>query len=444
MQTHLRNFRHRNGSIGSVLIITLVLAILLGTTLASYLYWVRTQNLLVSESQAWNAALAIAEAGIEEGMAQINVNVGALNSLDYQPSIQANWQSGSGPYTKFNSSFGYTVTVSNDAPPTIYATGTNMVPLLGIPISRTVMVKTRTNSLFGVAIAAINNIKMNGDNVYVDAYDSADTNKFPGGIYNRTNALAKGDVATKEGVLNVANADIHGRVIVGPDSSYSVNTPNGLVGDMNWTGPGVQSPTSDWVITDFNKEFSDILPPYSSGLDPTGTGGPASDTNQYILGDGNYFYSGNKFTINNNKTLLVTGAAILYVTGSFDANANSEIKILNSAASLKLYVGQTTGSSVYASFGQVNNSGNAFNFQVYGLPTCTAFTLGGNGQYVGTVYAPEAALSFNGGGVVPLDFQGSCVIKSADINGKFNLHYDINLGRSGPASGYTLSSWQEL
>jgi hypothetical protein len=439
MRTNLAHHSRQCDSIGSVLIITLVLAILLGTTLASYLYWVRTQNVLVSESQAWNSALAIAEAGIEEGMAQINVNVGTFSPLDYASSIQANW-GGSAPYTK-SGLLGYTVIVSNDSPPTIYSTGTNIVPHLGVPISRTVMVKTRTNSLFGVAIAAINNIKMNGDNVYVDAYDSADTNKFPNGIYNRTNALAKGDVATKEGVLNVANADIHGRVIVGPDSSYSVNTPNGLVGDMSWTGPGIQSPTTDWVITDFNKEFPDILPPYVTGLNPNSTG---IGTNQYILGDGNYYSSDNKFTINNNKTLLVTGAATLYVTGSFDANANSEIKILYPGASLKIYVGQTTGPAVYANFGQVNNGGNAFNFQVYGLPTCTDFTLGGNGEYIGTVYAPEANLSFNGGGVIPLDFQGACVIKSADINGKFNLHYDINLGRSGPPSSYTLASWQEL
>src|SRR5262245_21218900 len=147
MKTCFRNLGSQRSVTGSVLIITLVLAILLGTMLASYLYWVRTQNALVSESQAWNAALAIAEAGIEEGMAQINVNIGTPNSTDYLSSIQANnW--GTGPVWTKPGELGYTVTVSNDSPPTIYATGTNMVPALGIPISRTVMVKTKTNSLF--------------------------------------------------------------------------------------------------------------------------------------------------------------------------------------------------------------------------------------------------------------------------------------------------------
>src|SRR5689334_25372286 len=72
---------------GSVLAITLVLALILGTTLGGYLYWVHTQNLLVVQSQAWNWALALAEAGIEEGMAQVNAGFGT----NYLPSVLTNW-----------------------------------------------------------------------------------------------------------------------------------------------------------------------------------------------------------------------------------------------------------------------------------------------------------------------------------------------------------------
>src|SRR5947208_12501464 len=98
---------------GSILFVTLILTILLGITLGSYLYWVRTQNLLVVESQAWNYALTIAEAGIEEGMAQINVSVGTPSPLDYSASIRSGanlWSdagSGTGPFSKTNSSLGY-------------------------------------------------------------------------------------------------------------------------------------------------------------------------------------------------------------------------------------------------------------------------------------------------------------------------------------------------
>src|SRR3989442_1088419 len=87
---------------GSVLVMSLVLAIILGTTLASYLYWVRTQNLLVAESQAWNSALNIAEAGVEEGMAQINVNVGTTDPTNYSVSITTNFSLVGSVRTKAN------------------------------------------------------------------------------------------------------------------------------------------------------------------------------------------------------------------------------------------------------------------------------------------------------------------------------------------------------
>ncbi len=165
----IRLFKDSSQS-GSILFITLILAVMLGTTMASYLYWVRTQNVFVAESQAWNSAIGVAEAGIEEGMAQINVNVGnvgSVNLLNYSGSIASatNGWSGTGPYSKSNS-LGYSVIVSNDAPPTIYSTATTKVPLLGQAIKRTVMVTTATNSLFGVAIAALQDITMNGNNIW--------------------------------------------------------------------------------------------------------------------------------------------------------------------------------------------------------------------------------------------------------------------------------------
>src|SRR5262245_44256354 len=94
----MKLFKHpKHSQSGSVLVITLGLAIILGTTLGGYLYWVRTQHTLVAQSQGWNSALAIAEAGIEEGMAQANVVFGT----NYLPSIQTNW-----PQALLNGAYG--------------------------------------------------------------------------------------------------------------------------------------------------------------------------------------------------------------------------------------------------------------------------------------------------------------------------------------------------
>src|SRR5690348_4702227 len=87
MQTTQTQCQLRKHERGSVLVITLLLGLILGVTLVGYLSWARSQRVLVAESQAWNWALAIAEAGIEEGMAQVNVPFGT----NYLPSVQTNW-----------------------------------------------------------------------------------------------------------------------------------------------------------------------------------------------------------------------------------------------------------------------------------------------------------------------------------------------------------------
>src|SRR5437868_697514 len=56
----------------SVLMVTLFMVGLLSFFIFSYLYLVRTQRTLVARSQAWNGAMAMAEAGVEEALAQLN------------------------------------------------------------------------------------------------------------------------------------------------------------------------------------------------------------------------------------------------------------------------------------------------------------------------------------------------------------------------------------
>src|SRR5512147_2933358 len=65
--------RNKAGQIeGSVLAVTLVITLVLGIGLASYLSLMRSQHVSSFRSQAWNAALAAAEAGVEESLAQLN------------------------------------------------------------------------------------------------------------------------------------------------------------------------------------------------------------------------------------------------------------------------------------------------------------------------------------------------------------------------------------
>src|SRR5512144_2120028 len=67
---------------GSVLIAGLIICGLIGITLASYLVMLRSQRFTVARSQAWNGALAMAEAGVEEALSQLNPLVPAPAAVD--------------------------------------------------------------------------------------------------------------------------------------------------------------------------------------------------------------------------------------------------------------------------------------------------------------------------------------------------------------------------
>src|SRR4029077_4826067 len=57
---------------GSVLVVALTVLAIAALVLGSYLVLVQTQTNSVSRSQTWNSAIAITEAGIEEGLAEVN------------------------------------------------------------------------------------------------------------------------------------------------------------------------------------------------------------------------------------------------------------------------------------------------------------------------------------------------------------------------------------
>src|SRR5712671_5507960 len=56
---------------GSVLLVSLLTASVIGVALGSYLTLTSTQNQAVFRSMTWNEAIPVAEAGVEEALTQI-------------------------------------------------------------------------------------------------------------------------------------------------------------------------------------------------------------------------------------------------------------------------------------------------------------------------------------------------------------------------------------
>lgn len=408
----------------------LMIGIVLGITLASYLLLMSHQHKMVVRGQAWNHALVLAEAGVEDALAQLNRSFGTNNARGGY-----NGWSGSakGPAILTSrrdlSGGGYMAAISDGGLPVITATGRVAVANSSKVIERQVRVVCSADAAFAGAMASRKDITFNGNNIKVDSYDSGDPNhSTPDGKYDLATRKAGGDVASTGGFIDVGNADIKGKLYTSPDNSgqYSVG-PNGSVGDLNWATTGIQS---GWYYNDFNMTFPPVAEPYPTALPPSSGG----STNVWQLGDDRYKFVGD-FSASSTKTILVIGQATVYVTGTFDMKGKI---ILERGATLKLYV-----AGAFARLNQVNTDGNAFCFQYYGLPSNTSLSWGGNNEYVGTVYAPQASIKLGGGGTTPYDFQGSLVAESIILNGHFSFHYDENLRRRGPMSGYVVRMWEE-
>ena len=161
-------------SAGSVLITTLLVAVLLGTVLASYLLMVRGQNVSVARSQAWHAALAVAEAGIEEALAQLNPGFPLTTNVP----TGRGWRLEDGVYRPDppeRELLGgrYTVSYTPGPAPTITATGYVSLPISSTTIARVIRVQTTNAALYQLPLTAQKLEKASTRQFLTNSYNSA-------------------------------------------------------------------------------------------------------------------------------------------------------------------------------------------------------------------------------------------------------------------------------
>src|SRR5688572_17433128 len=99
-------------------LIALVTIVILGFVLASYLALIRAQNVSTMRAQAWNTALPMAEAGIEEALTHINT----IGSTNWEGN---GWTLSNGSYLKSRdfTNYSWTASISGANPPSITSTG---------------------------------------------------------------------------------------------------------------------------------------------------------------------------------------------------------------------------------------------------------------------------------------------------------------------------------
>jgi hypothetical protein len=420
-------FYPRRRDHGSILLTGLIICGLMGVTLGSYLLLVRAQRNSVARSQAWNAAITVAEAGVEEALSQLNPSIPMPAVVDRTANGWGAAVSGLyGPKTRAMQQGTYTVTYTAATFPHIYSTGYVTVPTLSATIARTVHVTTTNIPLFTTSIVAVNSIDMNGNKIYTDSFDSADpahsdNGRYPTAYPSRTGT--NGDVASVNGVVNLGGADLKGDLLLGPNAPWSANNNGSVSGsvshDFNVTFPPAVLPDTTWVLTSPDNQVINGV------------------TYQYaFLNSGDYVVS----TLSGN-TYVGTNAQVRLKIQSSSTPGNIRIAGTDAqSGSLKIYM---LGGSFSMSGQATVDSGNAMNFSYFGLPSNTSLSFSGNTALTGTIYAPSALLTISGGGSTTYDLVGSCIVNAIRINGHMHFHFDDNLLRAGPSRGYLVTAWRE-
>jgi hypothetical protein len=444
---------------GNTLVITVIATGVIGFVLVAYLSLVRSQNINAARSQVWNSCMPIVEAGLEEALTHLNAH-GESNLVcdGWAQYNQVYWLKrtvGDGYYVTTISN--WVAGMSNQGP-VIECRGYSPLPAMtaALPgpmlasvantsgrsyLVRAVRLTTRLDALFVKGLVAKDKIDLMGFNIDTDSFDSSNPLYNTGGLYDAAKNRDNGDIATNSSLtnsLNVGNAKVRGRVATGPNGSVAIG-PVGSVGSKAWVNGGTKGIQPGYRKDDMNVDFKDVKPPFGGGAFTPSGGTVDGVTYKYVLNSGNYQLADLK--LSGSDGLLVTSNAVLYVTDDLSIIGNGYIQVAP-GASLKLYV--AAGTASLGGNGMVNQTGNATNVFLYGLPSNTRLDYTGNSAFVGVIYAPNADLQLGGGGSTPYDFVGAGIARTIKMNGHFNFHYDEALGKYGPMRGFIVTSWNEM
>lgn len=399
---------------------------------------------MLTQSATWNSALPQAEAGIEEAMSHMRqVGVGPRSVNGWTMTSVTNVY-----LTRTNSEGAFKVLISGATPPIVTSTGLVWSARSGKYIQRRIRANTKGISYFMKAISAKKTINFSGQ-LTVDSFDSSTDVYSSGGMYDPAKKKDKGDVATNESTPGAiylgGQTSIYGSLATGPTGTVTIASPSQVsVGSLAYVSGGSTGIQTNKYSKDMNVAFPDVTEPYPYGtsgitiIPPAYTGLLVSGTNYQQVLKGGVNYSISTLYIAASANWLVEGATQLYVKDGVQIAGT--ITILP-GASLQLYVQK--GTVTISGNGIRNHTGYAGNFALWCMPFVTNVSLSGDGNFIGTIYAPNSPLALSGGGSTVLDFQGAVVANSVAGSGKYKFHYDEQLQNTG-LRNLQVVSWKEI
>lgn len=448
-----------SGTRGSVLITALILSAIIGISLVSYIRLGRTALTISNRALYNNAAMNLAENGLEEAMYSINSAV-ANTSYSWSgdgwtvnPTTDRARRLWEGVRFDQNAVGEVRVFVYNyggAGSPLVVARSRVTLGgglLAGRAIEKWVSVQLRRTSRFANGLVAKDTIRFSGTNASVDSWNSDPDNStataaVPYSAASRRDNGSVGSISVAVDSVLVQNADIWGFAATG-GALPSVGA-NGLVGPF-----GTTTGTMDMsrVSTDFSANFDPVAQPAGgsaiAAVTSATTLGAAGTTNVFVTSNINLSGgASSKLVIQGDVTLYLTAAA---GTDAISLTGNAGIEI---APGAKLVV-YTAGNVKIAGNGLLNGGtttatcNQPINCQFWGTSTSTTkqdFQIAGNGALSCIAYAPNASLKINGNG----DVCGSFVANDITVVGNALFHYDESLGNFGGGNPFRVTRWNEL
>lgn len=462
---------------GSVLIVALIFAAAIAISLASYLRLATTASKISYRSHYAGVAMNAAESGLEQAMWSINKQKAA------DAAAWTGWDTTSGITARRTFALG---TVSGGGVVTVkvlvsdrnltttapYAIARAIVtPVNGAVVEKWIKISLYQRSYFKNGLVAKDSITFNGNNVFVDSYNSDNGDYTPGSTSNRFARGSAGSASVAVNSLSVGNADIFGYVSIGTSdyTGLSVGSQGKVSGDFS-----AANGTVDYgrVATNFTANFDPVdgTPPVTPTTITVNTSkslpADAATDAKYTdpdTGVVTYYYSAASVSLINDTLTITPGYNVaLIVSGSVSVGGGSGAIVVDSTkiagvklvASLNLYA---TGDVTIAGNGVSNTlktttggtttsaASQPKNLMIWGMGTTSqTIKVAGNGQLSGVVYAPNAAIEAKGGGTTDGGLFGSFVGKTVKMTGNEGFHYDESLANLDSGEPLGIDKWDEF
>lgn len=450
----------RNPQSGTVLAVAMLLAAIIGISLVSFLK-LSNSSLNISQRNFYeNAAMNLAETGLERALYCINQN--QVSNL----ALADAWPAGDGWVTNPTSHIAKATFTGFDVGP--HTTGsikvyvrnydlTGQIVLVSnsfvtlsdgsAPLQKYIEVTVSKRNMFAGLVAK--NFILADSNLRVDSWVS--TNPSNGAYSPYTGGAAKangpiGVVTTTNGALNLGN---------NPTIYGTVNTGGGTVSKSGSAKLSSTAGGSGWnpglINTAFTYAFPSITVPVPSALNTIASNLTSSITfprsGDVQASDGKYYYN------------FVGGCGINYSSGTmtirrpvvFIMNNHNGVNAIHTSSAATFVYGTSegdNGSFTLYTNGNINFDSGANWFQnkapvntaIYGtnLNGQTIVTRGG-GTFYGSIIGENATITFDSG----TNIMGAFCCANMTLLGGVNFHYDESLGMID-GGGYKVTKWKEL